>query len=781
MNRYFIPIPLQFWGLVVAICLGTTPGWAAAPLEIKRVQTGLAGRFQAGSWTPVAVTATAVGKEPVPAKLVIIAADPDGQFVHTASPEQVLTSDQPQIFHSRFMPGRLQGEFTVRLETRDGQFVEQKVRPATTPAGESDLRTGFRQDVPFWGLSGIPAKTFTTAIAAPPDAESAPGALIRHDGQTPELIPLAPADLPSDVTDYAALDVLILAANAEVPGATKTFLSQLTAAQQSALREWVEVHGGHLVLSVGSNLAEFQNTDLAKWLKLPLQAETAIRQLDGLESYSPHPTPLRVDGPVSSIRMGPTHGNVLARSLDGPLLVQLPYGFGRVSFIALNIAEPPLRDWEGLGHLLRKLLSTERDQVRGVRVKGTQLAKSTINDLSSQLFASLEEFPQVTRLSLWSVMALLGVYILIVGPIDYLLVHRWLKRPHWTWITLSIWVFLGSALIVGVSNQLNGTQLRSTQLEIVDLDESTNSLRGQSWLTVYNPRTARSSIELASVVPDWSATGKIQVEAPLVSWAAAAENRVGGLYREGGVQLTQRDYHTLNPTANSHATGFADYPLQVWSTGHFSGEWSAKTPQLVESKLVSSGLGRLTGTISHQLPGTLEDCLLAYANRVYFPVIRRTQGAGRSDLVPHFTWEIGGEGGQPVEQRDLRSFLTQVYMKEVRKDSSSKLNPEMLDLQTPYDVTRRDQEYIVRMLTFHQASGGRDYTGMHHDVLGNFDLSSHLRLGRAVLLARLKKPAADWKVNGTTVTPPDSKTFVRIVLPVDRAGEEQIKALPKID
>ena len=778
LNRHCVQ--LGIWGLVVAVCLSGNPVWAAAPvpLEIKRVQVGLAGRLQVGSWTPVAVSVVASGTEPLSAKLVIIAADPDGQLVHTAGAEQVLNSGQLQILRTRFVPGRMTGEFVVRVEVTGGGFVEQKIRPVGLPTADSDFRIGFRQDVPFWGLSGLEVNALATPIAPPLDSESTPAALAASDEPTPELIPLSPADLPTEAADYASLDVLVLAAAAAGPGTSKSVLSQLTAQQQLAVREWVEVRGGHLVLSLGSGLAEFEKSDLAAWLKLPLQAETQIRQLDGLESYAPHPSELRVDGTVPSIRVGPISGNILARSLDGPLIVQQPYGFGRVSFIALNIDQPPLKSWEGLPHLLRKLLNTEREQVRSVRIKGAQLAKSTINDLSSQMFASMEEFPQVVRLSLWSVMALLGVYVLIVGPLDYLLVHRWLKRPHWTWVTLTVWVLGGSALIVAVSNRLNGTQLRATQLEIVDLDQASQLLRGQSWLTLYSPRTAKTAVELSEVVPRWSAAGKIETAPPLVSWAASAENRVGGLYREGGVQLTVRDYHTLSSSSPHPGAGFADFPLQVWSTGHVCGEWSAKTSELVESKLVSSGLGRLSGTLAHHLPDTLEDCLLAYANRVYFPVIRRSQGAGRADLVPHFTWEIGGS--QPVEQRDLRSFLTQVYTKEIRRDNKAS-NPEMLDLQTPYDPARRDQAYIIRMLTFHQSAGGRDYTGMRHDVLGNFDLSSHLRLGRAVLLGRLKKSSAEWKVDGSAISAPDSQTFVRIVLPVDRAREEEVKALPKID
>ena len=777
MNRQLVG--LGIWGLVVAAGLAAVPAWAVAPapLEVKQVHVGLAGRFQVGSWTPVAATVIVSGGAPLPVRLVVIAPDADGQLVHTSSPEQVLAPGQPQTLDARFLPGRATGEIIVRVEAQNGYRHEQRLRLAAD--GEPGLKPGFRQDVPFWGLCGVSDKVFDKAFEEARLEAAKPAALNQRDEPIPELIPLLPSDLPSESADYAALDVLILAAAADVPGTGKSFLSQLTPRQQQALRDWVQIRGGHLVLSLGSHLKEFQQSELSDWLKLPALEETDIRQLDGLESYSPHPSVLHVDGTVASLRIGPTVGNVLARSLDGPLLVQLPVGFGRVSFLTVDVDQPPLKSWDGLGHLFGKVLGTERDQVRSVRIKGTQLAKSAVNDLSSQLIASQDEFPGVIRLSLWSVMGLLGVYILIVGPFDYWLVHHWLKRPHWTWLTLGGWVVLGSGLIIGASNWLNGTQLRSTQLEIVDLDQTSNLLRAQSWLTLYSPRTARTAIEMSPGTSAWSSEGKLEGAPPLVSWVAPAENRVGGLYREGGVQLTQREYRTLESTGKpGSAAGFGDYPLQVWSTGRVGAEWSGTTPRLVESNLVSTELGRLAGSVTHHLPGTLSDCLLAYANRVYFPVTRRTQGAGRSDLASHFTWEIGG--GQPVEQRDLRSFLTQVYTKEIKRVDSNIPN-ELLDLQTPYDSARRDQEYIIRMLTFHQAAGGPEYTGMRHDVLGGFDLSMHLRLGRAVLLGRLKKSSAEWKVNGAVVTAPDAQTFVRIVLPVNRADEENVRAILKPD
>ena len=748
-------------------------------MEIKSIKVGLGGNYQVGSQTPVAASVRLLDGAATTARLVVIAHDADGQLVRTEGDATPLDRDKEKTLRARFIPGRLTGELIVRIELQDGAAAEKRLRPdAATGASSEPLRSPFRQDITFWGLSGVPTSVFDKLL---PNSAPAEAAAKSSADDIPKLIPLNPADFPDNSIDLASVDVLIVAATVPTAETGKPFFSELSARQQRALQEWVEIRGGHLVLSVGSQLAQFQQSELAKWLKLSLETEISLRQLDGLESYSPHPVPLKIDGNIPAIRIGTTTGNVLARSLDGPLLIQLPYGFGRVSFLSVDLQQPAVEKWDGLGHLLRKLVSTDRDQLREIRAPGAQLAKSSVTDLSSQLFSALESLPGVVRLSLWSVMALLGISVLIVGPLDYFIVHRWLKRPHLTWFTLLLWVTLGSAMIVGLSNQLNGTRLRATQLEIVDLDEASRLVRGKSWITVYSPRTTRSRVELTQVAPHLAAEGKIAATAPRVAWVAPAENRIGGLYREGGVQLTQREYRALASAndGSDSSPGYADVPLQVWSTERFGGEWSGQTPPLVESHLVSSELGRLTGTVEHRLAEPITDCLLAYSNRVYIPILRRAQGQGKSDLAPHFVWEIGG--GQPVEQRELRSFLTQVYMKEVKRGNLKAV--ELLDLQTPYDPKRQDLDYIIRMMTFHQASGGRDYTGMRHDVLGSFDLSSHLRLGRAVLLGRLKsaKSAAEWKVGDTVLTDEAGRTYVRIVLPVNREREEEATAIPKED
>ncbi|MDB5390714.1 MAG: hypothetical protein JWM11_6360, partial [Planctomycetaceae bacterium] len=635
---------LVTWGLFAAICCAAVPAEATAPVPISTqdFRVGFAGCFQVGTWTPASVKV--VGTSAIPAKLVVIAPDADGQLVRSEGPVQTLVPGQEQLLTARFCSGRQTGEILLRVEA--GEFTtERKFRPGSGTAENTliELRRGFRQDVPFWGLCGVSENLLADPLlgAQPDSSSTTPGSSVPSTGedQLPQILRLSIADIPEDAADLSAFDLFVLAANEGATHATsgqtgRPLFSQLSDRQSAALRDWVQVRGGHLIVSLGSHVKEFQASHLGQWLKLPLESTDEVRQLGGLEAFSGHPQPLKIDRPVSIAQFrGSAPGQVLAQSLGVPLLVQIPSGFGRVSFLTLDLDRPPISAWAGADLMIRRLQKGDRsDLARDIRDQTTQLAKSGINDLSSQLYAAEEEFPGVRRVSLWLVMVLLAVYVLIVGPLDYLLVHRWLKRPNLTWITFPVWIVAGGLFAVLLANSLNGTHLLAKQLEVVDVDLASGVLRGRSMLTLYSPKTARYTVELKTG-PSESFRDPQQPElTPAVNWLALAENRVGGLYRDGGVQMTQRQYRRT-----SDGSGVEDYPLQVWSTGRFGGEWSSKAATLVESKLVGSGFGQLVGTLKLRFPETLEDCMLAYGNRVYFPIVI-LERKKTSNLPKFYTW-----------------------------------------------------------------------------------------------------------------------------------------------
>ena len=148
-----------------------------------------------------------------------------------------------------------------------------------------------------------------------------------------------------------------------------------------------------------------------------------------------------------------------------------------------------------------------------------------------------------------------------------------------------------------------------------------------------------------------------------------------------------------------------------------------------------------------------------------------------NELPPHQVWDIGG--GQQFEQRELRGLLTQTYTRVIR-DNGKVQGKEIELTQTPYDLGSRDPNYILKILTFHQAAGGESYTGVRHDFLHELDLSSQLRLGRAVLFGRIRHAASEWTVNGEKRAAEAPLTFVRLVLPVQQL-EESTRTLVKPD
>ena len=89
------------------------------------------------------------------------------------------------------------------------------------------------------------------------------------------------------------------------------------------------------------------------------------------------------------------------------------------------------------------------------------------------------------------------------------------------------------------------------------------------------------------------------------------------------------------------------------------------------------------------------------------------------------------------------------------------------------------------MLSFHQAAGGRSYTGLDHAILSRLELTDLAEAGRAVLLARMPassengRPTVSVRVDDHDALPGTRETFVRIVLPVKQSAAEVPLELPK--
>ena len=587
---------------------------------------------------------------------------------------------------------------------------------------------------------------------------------------------------PADLTVSSAVGERTAFTNASGLEAIDTFVISgrydLTKVQSEALRSWVTL-GGHLILSVGKDLEAYQNSPLADWVSgasgdegpetFRLTGPTSFLRLDALESYAGKDSDqILIDWqkPVAGVKIEPGNSaETILLVLSGPLIVRAPYGMGTVTFLGLSLSDEPIRSWPSLPKALRQLLwDTRPVATGGTAAAAKQLAYSGISEFATQVQTALVTFPSVKRLSTWAVIGLLTVYLLVIGPVDYLLVHHLLRRPRLTWLTLPVLVAGTAFLAAWMAKSQNGEQLMVSQVDVLDYDESTRTMRSRSWASLYSPETRRYGVSLKPAALAGTSIENSDAPDVRMSWFGTPESSFGGMYREGGQQIQPPQYQF-----STKASSIENLPIPIWGSKSITGEWCRQGAVWVESDLESprERERQLRGTIRHNFPVPLTDWFVAYKTRVFLP--RVNPATGEADpLAPGKEWPPNDPTWDRVNQREIGGYLTRTVAKQFHQSEES--GPAIFREQQPYDPLAPANPDplgdIFRILSFHQMVGGKQYSGLDNHFFRGMDLSDRLGLNQAVLFGRLDLPAAELQIEDHTPQQNLRATFVRIVLPV---------------
>ncbi len=738
-------------GLLVASLLGFAPSpcHAAATIENVTAELGWQGAVRLGRWNQATVTFEL--SEPAQLSLECRALDPEG---HTARYSNGWQACQPGLVRLKmpFQLGRINAPLELHLihAGEPNTTLWQATYRPQTDGGWTPLVLSDRLVITTSRLRDL------GELATPVGTPGRSGL---------RLIELDSVDaLPRESAAYQAVDWLCLAGP---PPTDPTF--------RATLATWVK-SGGRLFVSLPA--ARDQWTAATEWLPVTLGPEPAvIRELTSMEAFAGRNLRLPYTGRLEVPRLVKPDGITHAASREDPLLVQIPWGLGEVVVLTMDVTAAPLGKWDALPQFLQQVWALDRRET--LSKESTQsgplgpLTSTGISDLASQLQATQEYFPEIARPAPWWTMGWMLALLVLVGPLDYLLTHYVFRRPRWTWTTLVIWSMGLAAYAASSATTWNGTAIRRNTLDVIDYDATSGQLRGQTWVTDYAPRTSRLQSTWIPKTAAWGgATPPLPQTERLYGWSSFPETGTGGLYRPGGSEWGRTDYRVDMRDGTIH-----DLPTLQWSTRTLTGTWTEQTPGLLESRLENSGLGRLTGELTHHLPGTLYDWMLAYGGRVYQLHPSRTS-AEVVPLEPNVTLSTDNP---LLLQGDLRGLLTRtITTQEVgaKKETERRIVQE----QTRYDPTDRDPLRLWQVITFHRAAGGREYTGLSNDALFDHDLSRQLELGHAVLFGRLVGPpeAAASVIESMPRLEQAGRTdvYMRLVIPVKR-GDEVVRALPK--
>ncbi len=422
-------------------------------------------------------------------------------------PVELPTGTLKRVMIPAFAASRYQTLWDVRLLDERGKVRQEQV--ALRPQRQIG-----------WEIKMIGSLSRTASGAA---------TLLPIKRNQPETQPVAarfqPSIFPDNPLVLEALDAIYL--NSEVA-------VNLRAGQVNALLGWVNA-GGHLIVALEQvsditaspwlrKLLPFEPKDMAGVAKHP-QLEDWLRAGESVAVASPG-SPRRRQGnqgrpgaqnqdqsitdpilrspfadlpvdaafEVAELRVVTglvRDGEVVLAAGDVPLIVTANRGLGRVTALTFSPEREPFKSWKNLTTFWTRLAEVP------AALYATTDYTGSYGQSADGIFGAMIDSRQVHKLPVGWLLALLLVYLLVIGPLDRL----WLKRinkPMLTWITFPAYVLFFSGLIYFIGYKLRAGESECTELHVVDALRNGDraELRGRTFISIYSP--ANTKYPLAS-------------------------------------------------------------------------------------------------------------------------------------------------------------------------------------------------------------------------------------------------------------------------------------------
>lgn len=547
-----------------------------------RVKAGFDARYRDGNWIPVQVSLSNTGAD-FAGSVAVDMPSPYGGIGNDniaatyQAPVSLATGAQKQVtLYVPFYFGS-QGTnqtITVRLLDTSGHVVSTQISSLRT-LGVSDVFIGVLSDQST-GFGPI------SAISLPNQSASV------------IVEPLDATTMPTLASVLKNFDLIVL---------DNFTTSSLSTEQLTALESWVN-QGGDLVVVGGP---EWHRT------LSPLPADLLPVSITGTQTLAPHVPLLPVGGPAKS---GSAHSSVadsvqapvvvssatpntgsstILSAGNVPLIVQAQQQQGLICYLAFDPTLDPITSWPGASTLWKGLLlRTLGDQLLTPGPSsgfGSLLHSSGYNTGSMDVL--VQSLLPNTFPSVWLILVLLLGYILVLGPVRFLIVRR-LKKRDWSWRIVLCTILVFTLLSYGIAVQQKGTSVLSSTISITQLGKTNSAASDtQAHVTTY----------VGVFVPS---QGDFHVHIANTSLVEPSSNLFGG-NNPSASQST-----TIIP--GSQGTDVALQSVNIWTLHTVVSEQNSQVHGGIVSHLTLSN-GTLTGSVTNTLPYALNDVYVLMAYR----------------------------------------------------------------------------------------------------------------------------------------------------------------------
>lgn len=283
----------------------------------------------------------------------------------------------------------------------------------------------------------------------------------------PLVMSITPEDLPERVEGWNMLDRIVW---------QDVDATRLSPAQLDSMRGWV-ASGGRLVIVGGTGGPRTLTAIPDELLPYRPTATTDVpaAALAGLLGEIPESA---TDLPALSGEL--TDGRALATVGDRVVAAERAYGSGQVTLLGFDAAADWIVESKGADGLWRRLLPP--------RTWGGLVFSD-----DNMLVNAVSQLPSLALPPVGGLVILLGAYILLIGPINYLVLRR-LDRREWAWFTMSGLVIVFTIGAYGFGALLKGNEVIVNEIAIVSGAPGATEGKGQIYIGIFSP--SRGSYQL---------------------------------------------------------------------------------------------------------------------------------------------------------------------------------------------------------------------------------------------------------------------------------------------
>lgn len=541
-------------------------------------------------------------------------------------------------------------------------------------------------------------------------------------------------DLPGDWRGLSACDLLVLSTE------DSQLLNNLTRRQWDAADTWIR-RGGGCVISLGGDGKKLPK-DLADMLPGAVGEVASIKNPGAIESLVPTETPLRgFDATMLDLNEG--HVQLSLRDALGrelPWWTTYSRGHGSVQLLASSMNAPALAQWKDRPLLWRELISSYWDFDANSSGDSNALGNSSYlgyDDLVGQLRATLDVFPGLQVFSFGQLAAILIGILILVGPVDYLVSVRWLKRPELSWYFAGAILLIASVGLTWFYGTIRPREIRINTAQILDIDTSTGRVAGTLWSHVYSGAALTTTIWAEDTRPE---------DAPVqLDWQGLPGRGLGGLLSQ---QAADRGMPAYSVVANQNESAIIGVGIPAAGTKCVFGTWNTTVELSGDSTLVELDVvDQLTGDLVNPLDVDLKEPALFYHNWFYSLDSRIPPGGKFTisyDTIP-----------QDINRRLNRRRIV-----------------EDADMITPWDPADRNSlDRLMELMMFYKAAKGPSYMSLAHRFHPQLDHSNLMSSEFAVLIGRVDEPWGKIQVElsegETSAIQQDvDRTWCRLLIPV---------------